>query len=521
MAEFVDKSAPRQPYLRLAQQKSTQVLKDQRQNQPAIASQLQVKAMPAPASLAAQSSASSLPRQLKQGLEHLSGLPMDKVKVHYNSAKPAQLQAHAYAEAEQIHLAPGQSQHLPHEAWHLVQQKQGRVKPTTQRQGVTLNDDRKLEREADLMGAKALAGSVSALQKSAALTSDSGQPPVQTIANTAAAPMQLQQAPGWYRINKAANFRNNDAGYTVRAKLPVGTIVEVIDKGYKVSRFKAGWSENEHSWSEIPIHNLQGWVEDSKLSAGAKNGVTPHDEIAPRILAHRAHHYQGTGAHYHSKVREGVSFNILKQGRRFEISNATPGLSGYLEYAQVGKTIDLRHFEAQPEGLGLGSVLMYEFAIFAESLGIHSVAVQTSALSAMGAYQAFGGKPLPGKEGAFMRLQQRYQTDMGLHQDALKGEHVRPDHRDSSYDNFIDEEAKALGKSAANRAAFDEPSLPGDTLDEINHKTASAHRDKHPRNLANLKRVAYLRALSGFLSYDIAELKQRSAGMLAKKWYMP
>ncbi|HAP61901.1 MAG TPA: hypothetical protein DCR93_21180, partial [Cytophagales bacterium] len=31
-----------------------------------------------------------------------------------------------------IHLAPGQQKHLPHEAWHVVQQKQGRVKPTLQ-----------------------------------------------------------------------------------------------------------------------------------------------------------------------------------------------------------------------------------------------------------------------------------------------------------------------------------------------------------------------------------------------------
>jgi len=51
--------------------------------------------------------------------------------VHYNSDKPAQLQAHAYAQGTDIHLASGQEKHLPHEAWHVVQQKQGRVKPTT------------------------------------------------------------------------------------------------------------------------------------------------------------------------------------------------------------------------------------------------------------------------------------------------------------------------------------------------------------------------------------------------------
>src|SRR5437588_3507228 len=36
-----------------------------------------------------------LPDQLKSGIENLSGHSMDDVKVHYNSAKPAQLNAHA------------------------------------------------------------------------------------------------------------------------------------------------------------------------------------------------------------------------------------------------------------------------------------------------------------------------------------------------------------------------------------------------------------------------------------------
>jgi hypothetical protein len=33
---------------------------------------------------------------------------MDDVKVHYNSAKPAQLNAHAYAQGTDIHIASGQ-----------------------------------------------------------------------------------------------------------------------------------------------------------------------------------------------------------------------------------------------------------------------------------------------------------------------------------------------------------------------------------------------------------------------------
>ena len=100
-----------------------------------------------------------LPNQLKAGIESLSGMSMDHVKVHYNSSQPAQLNAHAYAQGSEIHVAPGQEQHLPHEAWHVVQQAQGRVRPTTQmKQGVPVNDDAGLESEADVMGAKAIAG---------------------------------------------------------------------------------------------------------------------------------------------------------------------------------------------------------------------------------------------------------------------------------------------------------------------------------------------------------------------------
>lgn len=99
-----------------------------------------------------------LPDQLKSGIESLSGMSMDHVQVHYNSDKPAQLQAHAYAQGSQIHVGPGQEQHLPHEAWHVVQQAQGRVRPTVQMKGnVPVNDDAGLESEADVMGGRAVA----------------------------------------------------------------------------------------------------------------------------------------------------------------------------------------------------------------------------------------------------------------------------------------------------------------------------------------------------------------------------
>ncbi len=97
-----------------------------------------------------------LPDALKSGIESLSQLSMDDVKVHYQSSQPAQVQALAYTQGPEIYVGPGQERHLPHEAWHVVQQKQGRVEATMQLQGIAINDDSMLEQEATLMGAKAL-----------------------------------------------------------------------------------------------------------------------------------------------------------------------------------------------------------------------------------------------------------------------------------------------------------------------------------------------------------------------------
>lgn len=103
-----------------------------------------------------QENNTGLPDDLKSGVENLSGHSLEDVRVHYNSGEPAKYNAHAFAKGNAIHLASGQEKHLPHEAWHMVQQKQGRVQPTGKIHGADINDDRGLEAEADSMGQKAL-----------------------------------------------------------------------------------------------------------------------------------------------------------------------------------------------------------------------------------------------------------------------------------------------------------------------------------------------------------------------------
>jgi hypothetical protein len=134
-----------------------------------------------------------LPDRLKSGVESLSGLSLDGVQMHTNSSKPAQLQALAYAQGSDIHLGPGQERHLPHEAWHIVQQKQGRVQPTIQiKAGVPANDGEGLEHEADAMGVMA----------------------TRNASQSKSLPLQKKQAGTVLQMKKKPNKEENDPNAT-------------------------------------------------------------------------------------------------------------------------------------------------------------------------------------------------------------------------------------------------------------------------------------------------------------------
>ncbi|WP_163988856.1 DUF4157 domain-containing protein [Pyxidicoccus caerfyrddinensis] len=94
-----------------------------------------------------------LPERLRRVFEQLSGYDLGDVRVYADSPWPARIGARAFVLGSDIHLSPGAADALGHEAWHAVQQKQGRVHATrTTLDAVGLNDEAALEREADLMG---------------------------------------------------------------------------------------------------------------------------------------------------------------------------------------------------------------------------------------------------------------------------------------------------------------------------------------------------------------------------------
>ncbi|RKP46843.1 DUF4157 domain-containing protein [Trinickia fusca] len=115
---------------------------------------------------AVPSPGTGLPEPLKAGIERLSSVAMHDVSVHYRSSRPAALRALAYTRGLDIYLGPGQERHLPHEAWHVVQQKRGEVEPERFVGRTGLNASPALEADAERMGTRAqrLPAGVSAQQ---------------------------------------------------------------------------------------------------------------------------------------------------------------------------------------------------------------------------------------------------------------------------------------------------------------------------------------------------------------------
>lgn len=104
-----------------------------------------------------------IPDDVKQRMESSFDTDFSSVRVHPESSKAPDVGALAFTQGTDIHFAPGQfkpdtsagQQLLGHELTHVIQQAEGRVQPTTEIAGMSVNDDVSLEHEADVLGAKA------------------------------------------------------------------------------------------------------------------------------------------------------------------------------------------------------------------------------------------------------------------------------------------------------------------------------------------------------------------------------
>ncbi|NDI99697.1 DUF4157 domain-containing protein [Flavobacterium sp. LaA7.5] len=236
-----------------------------------------------------KSNNTGLPDNLKSGIENLSGHSMDDVKVHYNSAKPSQLNAHAYAQGTDIHIASGQEKHLLHEAWHVVQQKQGRVKPTMQmKDKVTINDDRSLEKEADVMGGKALQMKEANANQNLKTGNISSQP--------------IQRAGVKSELNKANHNLDILEGETTESKKNLAIVAGAIYNRYKPLDPKGG----THPSKKNPL----GPQKENRI----KDVSTPAKHTYAMDSASRLVHWTDTAVNSAARILEELAGTMKVAG---------------------------------------------------------------------------------------------------------------------------------------------------------------------------------------------------------------
>ncbi len=123
---------------------------------------------------AGSTSGNNMPPELQSKMEASMGADFSDVNIHTNSSSATDVNALAFAQGNDVHFAPGQydpssqsgQQLLGHELAHIVQQREGRVKPTTSVNGMAVNNDQSLEKEADILGVKAASAAIPVQKKS-------------------------------------------------------------------------------------------------------------------------------------------------------------------------------------------------------------------------------------------------------------------------------------------------------------------------------------------------------------------
>ena len=306
--------------------------------------------------LRARLNETGLPDSLKDGIERLSGVALDDVRVHYNSDKPMQLQALAYTQGDEIHLAPGQERHLPHEAWHVVQQAQGRVHPTMLlHDGVAINDDGLLEREADLMGARALQATAEMRPQ------PHGRAPSMPVVQRR--PAELIDGFSFLgnTVEGGLNATLRDRLVAVEAHLK--GIYDALGPDHPDRVHYGGGAKSLRDWSGIT--SVRSWRPDSKgLNATSKHasgsavdvnyGLQPY--IATRSTVGDKTVYGGEAAGAHLQAQRKAATDVYDRAVAFEygagktadVSSRKPGettAAAYTRFSTVDRALSsyLRH----------------------------------------------------------------------------------------------------------------------------------------------------------------------------------
>ncbi len=303
-----------------------------------------------PSSVELPSSAATLnqtgmPDALKSGIESMSGMDMSDVRVHYNSREPDKVNAHAYAQGSDIHLAPGQDQHLPHEAWHVVQQRQGRVQPTMQLEsGVSINDDAGLEQEATDMGTRALSEGVTqrrAIVQGSNVAGNTGKL-TQAKWSGKTIPMQLMLKKTAFRLASSAVRKKSFAPITTSFMTPFNltatSFTPVMTPFTQIVRpFSTGVGglapEEEPAKSFLPNFENAS-IDSKKLTHYALSTEHPKGKHKARVFERVLGYNQSNADHLKDQIKEKLSQSeavlgkLDEYGQRYTVAIKITGPNG-------------------------------------------------------------------------------------------------------------------------------------------------------------------------------------------------
>ena len=176
-------------------------------------------------------------------------------------------------------------------------------------------------------------------------------------------------------------------------------------------------------------------------------------------------------------------------------------LNGFIDYYIEGDELKLDHFEAHPPGAGLGTLLMFELSQVAVRQGISTIAVNTPALSAMGAYKAFGGKP---------RNEEQHEEYKGMYLSAMQND-------TEIHKRMVNEEAEAYAESEVYKEKYFNPELGSVGEGNLFIGAKGDYKNEHSGD-EDYERAADLKALSAQLIYNSSELGSKTGQSFSKKW---
>lgn len=288
-------------------------------------------------------SQSTLPNHLKSGLEQLSGEDLSDVRVHENSSEPEKMGAHAYTEGQDIYVAPGQEKYLPHEGWHAVQQKQGRVQPTIQQKSALINDNAGLEHEADVMGAKAVqVGTTGSELNTQKKTASSKNPRAGGTKNVIQRAMKFE-----YQLKNNFLLRDNGSKVTALPRkygprdylvhLPSGGTLETETSGqveYE-TRWEKNWPTLEKQINEMQIASWK--MHNAKAVTGSDGNTYKEFPFASQIEhLKKDKGFNMNGGNWARNQKEGEATVKTKKGTGENLRSTT----SYAKPDNIVKVID-------------------------------------------------------------------------------------------------------------------------------------------------------------------------------------